>query len=76
FLFARPAGRPAIGPGPRSAKLSAWIFESASVVLSFSPRIAVFDLDVTLTQYDTFLPFIVGYLRHYRKRRSLWLWKL
>lgn len=36
----------------------------------------VFDLDVTLTRYDTFLPFIVGYLRHHRKRRSLWLWRL
>ncbi|HET7313709.1 HAD-IB family hydrolase [Salinisphaera sp.] len=44
--------------------------------MSFSPRIVVFDLDVTLTRYDTFLPFIVGYLRHHRKRRSVWLWKL
>lgn len=44
--------------------------------MSFSPRIVVFDLDVTLTEYDTFLPFIVGYLRHHRKRRSLLLWRL
>ncbi|WP_423821665.1 HAD-IB family hydrolase [Salinisphaera sp. SPP-AMP-43] len=44
--------------------------------MSFSPRIAVFDLDVTLTEYDTFLPFIIGYLRYHRKRRSLWLWRL
>ncbi|AWN14879.1 HAD family phosphatase [Salinisphaera sp. LB1] len=44
--------------------------------MSFSPRIVVFDLDVTLTEYDTFLPFIVGYLRHHRKRRSLMLWRL
>lgn len=36
----------------------------------------VFDLDVTLTEYDTFLPFIVGYLRHHRKRRSLAFWRL
>lgn len=51
-------------------------FRISEPVLSFSPRIVVFDLDVTLTQYDTFLPFIVGYLRHHRKRRSLRLWKL
>lgn len=25
------------------------------------PRVAVFDLDVTLTRYDTFLPFVTGY---------------
>lgn len=44
--------------------------------MSFTPRIAVFDLDVTLTRYDTFLPFVSGYLRHWRKRRSLGLWRL
>lgn len=27
------------------------------------PRVAVFDLDVTLTRYDTYLPFLVGYAR-------------
>jgi HAD superfamily hydrolase (TIGR01490 family) len=26
-------------------------------------RVAVFDLDVTLTRYDTYLPFLVGYVR-------------
>lgn len=44
--------------------------------MSASPRIVVFDLDVTLTRYDTFLPFVVGYLRHHRRRRSLALWRL
>ena len=45
-------------------------------VLPQSPPIVVFDLDVTLTRYDTFLPFVVGYLRHQRRRRSLALWRL
>lgn len=44
--------------------------------MSPSPRIVVFDLDVTLTRYDTFLPFVVGYLRHHRRRRSLALWRV
>lgn len=44
--------------------------------MSQSPRIVVFDLDVTLTRYDTFLPFVIGYLRYQRKRRSLSLWRL
>jgi HAD superfamily hydrolase (TIGR01490 family) len=44
--------------------------------LSQSQRIVVFDLDVTLTRYDTFLPFVIGYLRYQRKRRSLSLWRL
>lgn len=44
--------------------------------MAFHPRIVVFDLDVTLTEYDTFLPFLFGYLRQYRKRRSLKLWRL
>ena len=44
--------------------------------MSAAPRIVVFDLDVTLTRYDTFLPFVVGYLRHHRRRRSLALWRL
>lgn len=39
-------------------------------------RIVVFDLDVTLTRYDTFLPFVSGYLRFARRRRSLALWKM
>lgn len=39
-------------------------------------RIVVFDLDVTLTRYDTFLPFVVGYLRYARRRRGLKLWRL
>lgn len=39
-------------------------------------RIVVFDLDVTLTRYDTFLPFVSGYLRFARRRRGLKLWKL
>lgn len=43
--------------------------------LSFEPRIAVFDLDETLTRYDTFLPFVTGYIRHGR-RRALSLWWL
>lgn len=35
-------------------------------------RIAVFDLDVTLTRYDTYLPFLFGYLR-----RNPWrAWRL
>ncbi|RJS94051.1 HAD family phosphatase [Salinisphaera sp. Q1T1-3] len=44
--------------------------------MAFHPRIVVFDLDVTLTEYDTFLPFLFGYLRHYRRRRSLKLYRL
>lgn len=44
--------------------------------LAFSPRVVVFDLDVTLTQYDTFLPFLFGYLKHQRRRRSFQLWRL
>lgn len=32
------------------------------------PQIAVFDLDVTLTQYDTYLPFLTGYLRRHPRR--------
>lgn len=44
--------------------------------MSASPRIVVFDLDVTLTRYDTFVPFVAGYLRHHRRRRSLALWRL
>ena len=44
--------------------------------MSQSQRIVVFDLDVTLTRYDTFLPFVIGYLRYQRKRRSLSLWRL
>ncbi len=39
-------------------------------------RIVVFDLDVTLTRYDTFLPFVVGYLRYAPPRRGLKLWRL
>lgn len=39
-------------------------------------RIVIFDLDVTLTRYDTFLPFVTGYLRYARRRRGLELWKL
>jgi len=39
-------------------------------------RIVVFDLDVTLTRYDTFLPFVWGYLRTGRRRRWLHLWRL
>src|SRR5699024_1782200 len=39
-------------------------------------RIVIFDLDVTLTRYDTFLPFVKGYLRFARRRRGLELWKL
>jgi len=39
-------------------------------------RIVIFDLDVTLTRYDTFLPFVWGYLRWARRRRGLELWKL
>ncbi|WP_348767034.1 HAD-IB family hydrolase [uncultured Salinisphaera sp.] len=39
--------------------------------MSQSQRIVVFDLDVTLTRYDTFLPFVIGYLRYHRKRRSV-----
>lgn len=44
--------------------------------MSQPQRIVVFDLDVTLTRYDTFLPFVIGYLRYQRKRRSLSLWRL
>ncbi|GAB3671218.1 HAD family hydrolase [Salinisphaera aquimarina] len=44
--------------------------------MSEPQRIVVFDLDVTLTRYDTFLPFVIGYLRYQRKRRSLSLWRL
>lgn len=33
-----------------------------------APRVAVFDLDVTLTRYDTFLPFVVGYVRKHPRR--------
>lgn len=44
--------------------------------MAFTPRVVVFDLDVTLTRYDTFLPFITGYLRYHRKRRCLGLWRL
>lgn len=33
-------------------------------------RIAVFDLDVTLTRYDTYLPFLFGYVR--RNPRRIW----
>lgn len=44
--------------------------------MSDPQRIVVFDLDVTLTRYDTFLPFVIGYLRYHRKRRSLSLWRL
>lgn len=39
-------------------------------------RIVIFDLDVTLTRYDTFLPFVTGYLRYARRRRGIELWKL
>lgn len=39
-------------------------------------RIVIFDLDVTLTRYDTFLPFVNGYLRFARRRRGLKLWTL
>jgi len=39
-------------------------------------RIVIFDLDVTLTRYDTFLPFVTGYARFARRRRWLMLWKL
>ncbi|NNC24297.1 HAD-IB family hydrolase [Salinisphaera sp. USBA-960] len=38
--------------------------------------VAVFDLDATLTRFDTLLPFVVGYLRHVRKRRVLALLRL
>lgn len=44
--------------------------------MSATPRVVVFDLDVTLTRYDTFLPFVIGYIRHHRRRRGLWLWRL
>lgn len=44
--------------------------------MSDPQRIVIFDLDVTLTRYDTFLPFVIGYLRYHRKRRSLSLWRL
>lgn len=40
------------------------------------PAVVIFDLDETLTQYDTFLPFITGYVRYHRKRRALGLWRL
>lgn len=33
-----------------------------------APPIAVFDLDVTLTRYDTYLPFLIGYLRRHPRR--------
>ncbi len=48
-------------------------------------RIAVFDLDVTLTRYDTYLPFLFGYVKRNPTRgwrvallplRLLALWKL
>ena len=35
--------------------------------------IAVFDLDGTLTQRDTFLPYLRGWLRRHPRRRSSWL---
>lgn len=31
-------------------------------------QVAVFDLDVTLTRYDTYLPFLTGYVQHNRRR--------
>lgn len=31
-------------------------------------RVAVFDLDVTLTRYDTYLPFLYGYVKRNPKR--------
>ena len=44
--------------------------------MSQAPRIVVFDLDVTLTRYDTFLPFVIGYWRYQRKRRGLAIWRM
>ncbi len=38
-------------------------------------RVAVFDLDGTITARDTFLPFIAGWLRHHPSR-LLQLWRL
>lgn len=35
---------------------------------SRTPDVAVFDLDVTLTRYDTYLPFLTGYLRRHPRR--------
>jgi HAD superfamily hydrolase (TIGR01490 family) len=45
-------------------------------VLSLPPRLVVFDLDETLTRYDTFVPFLAGYLARQRRRRCLGLWRL
>ena len=38
-------------------------------------RIAIFDLDGTITRRDTFLPFLAGYLRRH-PARALGLWRL
>lgn len=44
--------------------------------MSLTPRIVIFDLDETLTQYDTFLPFITGYVREFNRRHLLNIWRL
>lgn len=36
--------------------------------MTAGPRVVVFDLDETLTHYDTFLPFLRGYLRRHPRR--------
>ncbi len=38
--------------------------------------IVVFDLDKTLTRFDTFLPFVFGYLRYVQRSRLLTLLRL
>lgn len=48
---------------------------SASVSDPHEPWVAVFDLDGTLTWRDTFLPYVLGYLRRH-PARLLGLWRL
>ena len=60
--------------------------DTASDTPSAARRIAVFDLDVTLTRYDTYLPFLFGFTRRYPHRSlrlamlplrllALWRWR-
>ena len=37
-----------------------------------APRLAVFDLDGTVTRHDTFLPYLRGWLRRHPGRRRWW----
>jgi phosphatidylglycerophosphatase C len=44
------------------------VAETESAGIAHGPGMAVFDLDGTISRHDTFLPFLVGYLRRHPSR--------